>query len=79
MRSVIIYTYYQTPPSDYNLFFFTQKEVKYREDIDYIVVINGKNYDRSILFLDIPNLTILKRENKGFDFGGHFHALHLLY
>jgi hypothetical protein len=78
MKSVIIYTYYQSPPSSYNLFFFTRKELKYREDIDYIIVINGENYDPCIQFPSISNLTVLKRENQGFDFGGHHHALQYL-
>jgi hypothetical protein len=78
MKSVVIYTYFKTPPSNYNLFFFVQKEIKYRDDIDYIIVINGETYDPTIIFPPLKNLTILKRENKGFDFGGHNHALQYL-
>jgi hypothetical protein len=75
MKSVIIYTYYNSPSSNYNLQFFVKKELKERENIDYVIVINGFHYDPSIVFPRIPNLTIIKRENKGFDFGGHCVAL----
>ena len=44
MKSVIIYTYYMSPSSDYNLSFFVKKELSYKPNIDYIIVINGHNY-----------------------------------
>ena len=75
MKSVIIYTYYSSPSSDYNLNFFVKKEISYKEDIDYIIVINGYEYNKYINFPTLDNLTILKRENIGFDFGGHNYAL----
>lgn len=75
MKSVIIYTYYNSDISNYNLNFFVKTELKYRENIDYIIVINGFNYDKNIVFPKIDNLTIIRRENIGFDFGGHYSAL----
>lgn len=78
MKSVIIYTYFSSPSSDLNLNFFVRKEISYRENIDYIIVINGFVYNPEINFPDLPNLTILKRENLGFDFGGHKYALDYL-
>jgi hypothetical protein len=75
MKSIVIYTYYNSEISKYNLNFFVKTELKYRENIDYIIVINGFDYDKSIEFPKIENLTIIKRENKGFDFGGHYSAL----
>jgi hypothetical protein len=75
MTSVIIYTYFPSLPNNFNLNFFIKKELSYKENIDYIVVINGYVYDEHIQFPNIANLTILKRENTGFDFGGHAHAL----
>ena len=75
MRSVVIYTYYSSPSSDYNFAFFVKKEITYKQDIDYIIVINGHHYNASIEFPTLDNLTILKRDNIGFDFGGHAHAL----
>jgi hypothetical protein len=64
-----------TPSSNYNLSFFSKKELSYKENIDYIIVINGINYDASIHFPVLDNLTILRRNNIGFDFGGHACAL----
>lgn len=74
-KSLIVYTYYNSPSSNYNLSFFAKKELTYKENIDYIIVINGKEYDSSIIFPRIDNLTIIKRENIGYDFGGHNCAL----
>lgn len=73
-NSVIIYTYFSSPSSDYNLKFFVKKELSYKDNIDYIIVINGYDH-KNIQFPDLPNITILKRENVGYDFGGHNHAL----
>jgi hypothetical protein len=75
MKSVIIYTYYNSGSSNYNLAFFVKRELSYKENIDYIIVINGFEYDTNIVFPEIENLTIIKRENIGFDFGGHNAAL----
>ena len=75
MKSLIIYTYFSSKSSDYNLNFFVKKELTYKENIDYIVVINGNEYNTNIKFPDISNLTVLKRENIGYDFGGHNYAL----
>jgi hypothetical protein len=75
MNSVIIYTYFQSYSSDYNLNFFVKKELSYKDNIDYIIVINGYNYDKNIQFPELSNLTILERENVGYDFGGHNYAL----
>lgn len=60
---------------DYNLNFFTKKELKQRNNIDYIIVINGYIYNKEIEFPDLDNLTIIKRENIGYDFGGYNSAL----
>ena len=76
MKSVVIYTYYKSKSSDYNLSFFVKKELSYKENIDYIIVING--YECSIEFPTLENLKIIKRDNIGFDFGGHNAALEML-
>ena len=75
MKSVIIYTYYNSPSSNYNLAFFLKREVVYRENIDYIFVVNGFETDKSIVFPILDNVTVIRRENVGFDFGGHARAL----
>lgn len=76
-KSLIVFTYFASPSSDFNLQFFVSKELTYKEDIDYIIVING--YTTSIHFPTIPNLTIIRRENIGYDFGGHAHALQYIH
>jgi hypothetical protein len=75
MKSVVIYTYYKSESSNYNLSFFCKTELTYKNNIDYIIVINGFDYHESIIFPTLDNLTIIKRENIGFDFGGHNSAL----
>ena len=75
LKSVIIYTYFSSPSSDYNLEFFVKQELSYKNNIDYIIVINGNVYNTNIHFPILDNLTILKRENIGFDFGGWSDAL----
>lgn len=75
MKSVIIYTYYNSIQSNINLAFFVKNELTYKNNIDYIIVINGYNYPKTIIFPNLDNLTIIKRENIGFDFGGHNSAL----
>jgi len=75
MKSVIIYTYFQSQSSDYNLDFFVKKELSYKDNIDYIIVINGNVYNENIQFPTLDNLTILNRDNIGYDFGGHNYAL----
>ena len=75
MKSVIIYTYFQSSSSDYNLDFFVKKELSYKDNIDYIIVINGNVYNENIQFPILDNLIILKRDNIGYDFGGHNYAL----
>lgn len=75
MKSVIIYVYFNTDIANYNLRFFIENELSFKNNIDYIFVINGYNTDNSIKFPKISNLTIIRRENIGFDFGGHKAAL----
>jgi len=75
MKSVIIYTYFFSESSNYNLRFFVKNEIMYRENIDYILVINGFYCDENIHIPVLSNLTIIRRENVGYDFGGHKSAL----
>jgi hypothetical protein len=75
MKSLIVYTYFSSPSSDYNLDFFVKKELSYKDNIDYIIVINGYNYSDCIKFPELTNLTIIKRKNIGYDFGGHTAAV----
>jgi lipopolysaccharide biosynthesis protein len=75
MKSVIIYTYFQSSSSEYNLSFFVKTELSYKDNIDYIIVINGHNVDSNIHLPEIDNLTVIRRDNVGYDFGGHNCAL----
>ncbi len=77
-KSVVIYTYFSSWSSDYNLAFFLKSDVRFRPDIDYIFVINGEYHPPHIQFPKTKNVWVLKRQNKGFDFGGHSHALKYL-
>ena len=74
-RIFISYAYFSSEQADHNLRFFIQRELLINnENIDYIFVING--YDcNDITFPERPNVTVLRRENIGYDFGGHKHAL----
>jgi len=56
MKSLIVYTYFSSPSSDYNLDFFVKKELSYKDNIDYIIVINGYNYSDCIKFPELTNL-----------------------
>lgn len=73
MKTLISYAYYETMQSIYNLKYFIEKGIQEREDIDYIIVINGFNCQ-----VNIPkykNCKIISRENKGYDFGAHYASL----
>jgi hypothetical protein len=76
MKTVIIYTYCTSPSNDYNLSFFAKKELSYKEDIDYIIVING--HTTSVELPTLPNLYLIRRDNVGFDYGGHNAALEFI-
>tara|TARA_Y100000389_G_C17471290_1_gene531384 strand:- start:3254 stop:4051 length:798 start_codon:yes stop_codon:yes gene_type:complete len=76
MTAVICYTYYETASSICNLDFFVKNEINYREDVDYILVINGMKCQVSLP--NLKNVTIIKRENTGYDFGGHYIALNYI-
>jgi len=75
MKSLVIYTTYNSDACNYNLSFFVKVELKQRDNIDYIIVINGFNLDKNIQFPELDNLTIIRRANIGYDFGGHNIAL----
>lgn len=72
-KIVIIYTFYNSFSSVYNLDYFVKKEIRYNPNIDYIIVINGN--ECPVLFPKLDNLIIIKRDNIGYDFGGHNEAL----
>ena len=59
MKSVIIYTYFSSQSSDYNLEFFVKQELSYKNNIDYIIVINGYVYNTNIHFPILDNFISL--------------------
>jgi hypothetical protein len=69
----VSYTYFNSPSSNYNLLFFTQKAIRYYDNIDYYIVINGHHCEVEIP--NLPNVYVICRDNMGYDFGGHNAAL----
>lgn len=65
-KIVLIYAYYETDVSKYNLSFFIKK---LRNNIDYIFIVNG--FTCSIKIPEKENITVVRRENTGFDFGAY--------
>lgn len=69
MKTVVSYAYYENIRSMYNLDFFSQIGIIDNPDILFIIVING--FYCSVQLPNYKNCVIIKRENKGFDFGAH--------
>ena len=65
----ISYVYFPSPSNDYNLSYFIENEIKYRENVFYSIVINGHNCAYTIPKLS--NVNVIYRDNTGFDFGGY--------
>lgn len=74
MRTVLIYTYYETLTSQFNLAVFLNHGVG--SHMDYVFVINGRRC--SLRIPAAPNIRVIARHNKGYDTGGHASALRLL-
>ena len=69
-----VYAYYEKDDKyKSNFELFLQKGIL--KHVDYYIVINGKC---SVKIPIQPNIHIMHRENKGFDFGAHSHAVHKL-
>lgn len=74
VRNIVIYAYYEKN-HEYkkNLEYFLQKGVF--PDMHYLIVVNGK----CTVSLPLPpNVRMVYRKNKGFDFGGFSHGLSLI-
>jgi lipopolysaccharide biosynthesis protein len=72
-RALVIYTYFASPSSDYNLDFYSKTAITEHPSIDFIVVVNG--HTCNVALPKLPNLKVIYRDNVGFDFGGHKAAL----
>ena len=72
-RILIVYAYYETDDSRRNLGFFCRHGVSPYGDRRHVIVINGAcSIEDQIPKFE--NVKVLKRDNKGFDFGAWAHA-----
>ncbi|NDB86147.1 MAG: hypothetical protein EB127_26110, partial [Alphaproteobacteria bacterium] len=76
-KSLVIYTYFASPSSDYNLTFYSKMAITESANTDYIIVVNG--HTCNVVLPKLPNLKVIYRDNVGFDFGGHKAALDSLH
>jgi hypothetical protein len=72
-KIVIIYSYFETPISIYNLKYFVKAEISLKDNIDYVIVINGDKC--SVALPEIKNLKVIKRVNHRYDFSAYSDAL----
>lgn len=70
-RLCCFYTYYEKDVSYKNNFEYFLKNA-ILDKVDYYIIINGKS---SVTINSKPNIKVLHRENKGYDFGGYSYAL----
>ena len=69
---VCLYAYYEKDELYKNNFKFFINNGGLVPNINYYIIINGKC---SVSIPNYPNIIVIKRENKGFDFGAYFHVL----
>lgn len=74
-KMVYIYAYYEKNDLYKNNFIHFLKNGGILDDIDYYIVINGKY---TVDIPDLPNIQVINRENKGFDFGAYSHLINNL-
>ena len=72
---MISFVYHQSFAADINLHYFLKHAISERPDIDYTIVINGDRCCLPQRTFKYKNLRVIRRENTGFDFGGHHAAL----
>ena len=73
-KNVCIYAYYEKDEKYKNNFKYFLKN-GYRSDIDYYIVING---ECTVEIEKKDNITVLYRENKGYDFGAWSYGVNQL-
>ena len=74
-KMVYIYAYYEKNDLYKKNFIHFLKNGGILDDIDYYIVINGKY---TVDIPDLPNIQVINRENKGFDFGAYSHLINNL-
>ena len=74
MKILIVYAYFETPDAKRNLGFFCRHAVTPLRDRHHVIVVNGAcSIEDQIPRFE--NVTLVRRDNKGFDFGAWAHAL----
>ena len=69
-----MYAYYEKNEQyKENFRYFIENVVKKRHDIDYYLIINGECTVK--IPNELPNVVVINRENKGFDFGAYSHCV----
>lgn len=74
--TAVLYAYHETPQSRANLEFFARVALADHADTTFVVVVNGERCS-----VDLPergHCFVLRRENRGFDFGAHAHGIAFL-
>lgn len=74
-RLLILYAYYDTEDAQRNLSFFCRHGITPDRNRDYVIVVNGDTCKVEKQIPKFENVRVLKRHNKGFDFGAWAHAL----
>lgn len=69
-RTLIVVAYYQTPSTYLNLLYFLRHGIVQTDRCDYIIVVHGES---TVVFP--PTVKVLRRPNRGYDFGAHAAAL----
>jgi hypothetical protein len=74
MSIVCIYAYHETELSKKNLNYFLVHGIL--QNVEYFFVINDETVvDDDFVILETENVTIIRRKNKGFDFGAYSHVV----
>jgi cephalosporin hydroxylase len=71
-RKLVLYSYFETPEYRENLRFFVQHGLT-DDGAHFIIIVNGGTC--SVPVPERPNVSVLRRENVGLDFGAWNHAL----
>jgi hypothetical protein len=70
-KYLCIYAYYEKESARKNLEFFQRHGMSVRSNVTYILIINGEVCTLDTTMWDV----VIKRENRGYDFGAWYHGL----
>jgi len=69
-----LYVYYEKNNNyKFNFIYFLNNAIL--DNIDYYIIINGKNIEIPLYILEKNNIKIFYRQNNGYDFGAYSHAI----